>query len=164
MEPKLTCLDTATWLNDFEPEDIVVGATISFQGSACWSDAPTHSRTAHRVMDLRVTNGVHYYWPQGDANSGPDGCWVPESSVKGYMIEIHKDTRPANATLRNNVNAAKDAYVAARVRYGCSSNLRRTCYASGSAYDAIVQAYNYWDCWYENALNSEYPGHIPHSC
>ena len=30
MEPKLTCLDSATMLNNFFPEDITVGAIISF--------------------------------------------------------------------------------------------------------------------------------------
>ena len=207
MEPKLTCLDTATWLHDFQPEDIVIGATISFQSRACWSNEPRDSWTAHRVMDIEVTDGVHYYWPQGDANSGPDGCWVPESSVRGYIIEIHKNTRPENATLRNNVNAAnaarnaardtrdaawdayegeRAAYVALRQRYGCSSDLSVTCYVSAAAYDALVQALQatnraydtydhaydiwkqasdyYWDCWYRNAKDSEYPGHIPYKC
>lgn len=164
MEPKLTCLDTATWLYDFEPDDVVVGATISFESRACWSDSQDGRRTAHRVTDIRVTNGVYHYWPQGDANSGPDGCWVPHTAVNAYIIELHKNTRPENATLRNNVNAAKDAYVAARLRFGCSSDLSRICYASGSAYDALVQAYNHWECWYRNAKDSEYPGHIPYEC
>ncbi len=179
MEPKLTCLDTATWLHDYQPEEIVVGATISFESRACWSDEPSNSWTAHRVMDIRVTNGVHYYWPQGDANSGPDGCWVPESSVTGYMIEIHKNTTPENATLRDNVNAAKDAYVAARdayrdlrQSYGCYDFTATCVVYSDFAYNALTAAYQryseaydyYWGCWYRNAENSEYPGHIPYEC
>lgn len=206
MEPKLTCLDTATWLYDYQPEEIVVGSTISFQSGACGSDKPNDGWTAHRVMDIRVIDGIHYYWPQGDANSEPDGCWISESSVNGYLVEIHKNTRPANATLRNNVNAAKaayitaresrdaawdayagerDAYFALRQRYGCPSDPSATCYASGLAYDTLVQAYqatnhaydtydsayenyerasDYYDCWYKNAEDSEFPGHIPYMC
>lgn len=191
MEPKLTCLDTATWMYDFEPEEIVVGATISFQSRACWSDRPSGRRTAHRVMDIRVTDGVHYYWPQGDANRGPDGCWVPHTAVNGYIIEIHKNTRPENATLRKNVNAAsaaldaaRDTWVAARDAYrhlrernGCHPT-DGVCYASGAAFDELYgaweltnstrdsyrQARDYHDCWIRNARESEYPGHIPYAC
>ena len=114
MEPKLTCLDTATWLTDYRPEDIVVGAIISYQSRACRGDAASDGYVGHRVLDIRVIGGIYYYWPQGDANSGPDGCWVPHTAVDGYIIEVHKNTRPQNARLRNNVNAARVAYEAAR--------------------------------------------------
>ena len=31
--------------------------------------------------------------------------------------------------------------------------------------DAYRAAYDhYWNCWQRNALDSEYPGHIPYSC
>lgn len=179
MEPKLTCLDTATWLHDFKPEEVVVGATISFQSRACWSDEPSDDKTAHRVMEIKVIDGVHYYWPKGDANEMPDGCWIPESSVNGYIIEVHKNTRPANATLRNNVNAARaayrtarDAYQDLRQFYGCY-DFTVTCVVYSDfaynelsrAYDIYEQAYdNYWNCWYRNAEDSEYPGHIPYTC
>ena len=106
MEPVITCLDEATWLYDFEPEDIVVGATISFNPS-CKEDAPDDTGTAHRVMQIEVRDGVHYYWPKGDANRNDDGCWVPEHHVQGYIVEVHRDMRPANATLRAAVNLAK---------------------------------------------------------
>ncbi|MCY4623677.1 MAG: hypothetical protein OXC99_01520 [Chloroflexi bacterium] len=178
MEPKLTCLDTATWLHDFQPENIVIGATISFQSRACWSDEPSNSNTAHRVMDIKVSGGVHFYWPQGDANSGPDGCWVPHTAVNGYIIEVHKNTRPANATLRNNVNAAKSTYVTARDAYqdlrqahGCHRNIGICTVYSDAAYNTLnqayqryLEAYNSYDCWYRNAEDSQYPGHISYAC
>ncbi len=191
MEPKLTCLDTATWLYDFQPEEVVVGATISFKSNACWLNDPPNSNTAHRVTDIKVSGGVHYYWPQGDANSGPDDCWVPHTSVRGYIIEAHKNTRPQNATLRNNVNAAKAAYVAARdawvaavdaysllrQRNGCHPT-EGVCYASDAVFDELYrawelangagdsyrQAQDHYNCWYQNAKDSEYPGHIPYAC
>ena len=106
MEPKITCLDEATWLTDFEPEDIVVGTTISFNPD-CEEDQPDDRGTAHRVMKIEVRDGVHYYWPKGDNNLEADGCWVPEQHVRGYIVEIHRDVRPANATLRTAVNLAK---------------------------------------------------------
>ena len=178
MEPKLTCLDTATWLYDFQPEEVVVGATISFESRACRSDEPSDRRTAHRVMDIRVVDGVYHYWPQGDASSRPDGCWVPHTAVNGYIIEIHKNTRPENATLRNNVNAArnaylaeKDAYLDLRQFYGCYDIEARCVVYSDAAYNALAlarqraaRAWDYYDCWYRNAKTSEYPGHIPHTC
>ena len=178
MEPKLTCLDSATWLEDFRPQDIVVGATISFQGRACSSDYPRGIRIAHRVLDIRVVNGVYEYWPQGDANERPDGCWVPHTAVNGYIIQIHKNTRPENAVLRDGVNAARADYLAARDDYydlrqshGCQRD-RGTCYVdTDAALNALiaarqraVQAHDYYECWYRNARDSEYPGHIPYSC
>ena len=178
MEPKLTCLDSATWLEDFRPQDIVVGATISFQGRACSSDFPSGVRIAHRVLDIRVVNGVYEYWPQGDANERPDGCWVPQTAVNGYIIEIHKNTRPENAMLRDNVNAARAAYVTARDAHydlrqanGCQRD-RGTCYVDTDAQLATlnasrqraVQAFDHYQCWLRNARASEYPGHIPYTC
>ena len=47
MEPKLTCLDEATWLGNFHPSDIVVGTTISFKPTEeCNLES---ERVAHRV-------------------------------------------------------------------------------------------------------------------
>ncbi|MDE2899970.1 MAG: hypothetical protein OXN15_02955, partial [Chloroflexota bacterium] len=80
MEPKLTCLDTVTYLLDFDPADIVPGTMISFESRACWPNDPSHSYTGHRVMNIRVTGGIYYYWPKGDANSKADGCWVPHTA------------------------------------------------------------------------------------
>ena len=34
MEPKITCLDSATWLSNFEPQHVVIGAVISFTPTA----------------------------------------------------------------------------------------------------------------------------------
>ena len=115
MEPVVTCLDEATWLQDFRPEDIVVGATISFH-PACWDDGEGRG-TAHRVAAVEVRGGVHYYWPKGDNNLEADGCWIPEQNVQGYIVEIHRNVRPENAELREQVNAAIDAYKEAVTAY-----------------------------------------------
>ena len=112
MEPKLTCLDTATWMPDFSPEEIVVGTVISFDNRACWSDA-VGGRSAHRVVATHIIDDVHYYWPKGDAHAHADGCWVPHTAVDGYIIELHRNTVTANAELRDNVNAANTAYASA---------------------------------------------------
>ena len=34
MEPKITCLDSATWLSNFSPQDVVIGTVISFTPTA----------------------------------------------------------------------------------------------------------------------------------
>ena len=176
MEPTITCLDRATFLTNFRPEDIVVGATISFDPS-CWEDGASGRRTAHRVADIELRGGIYHYWPKGDASDEPDGCWIPQTSVRGYIIEIHKNAVPENAELRDQVNAARAAFVAAREAYRdllegyCGSRDPDWCYLDprpyaevGEAYERALEAQEHWRCWYENAGKSEYPGHIPHEC
>jgi hypothetical protein len=178
MEPKITCLDTATWVTVFSPEEIVKGTVISFDNRACWPDAVA-GRTAHRVQDTYLEDGVLHYWPRGDAHENSDGCWVPSTAVHGYIIELHKDTVPANAVLRDNVNAANDAYLEARGAYvdvieqycghrepeRCSVSLEAPLGREAQRLLAIsMDAYDHYNCWYNNAANSQYPGHIPYDC
>ena len=176
MEPTITCLDRATFLTNFRPEDIVVGATISFDPN-CWEDGASARRTAHRVADIELRGGIYNYWPKGDASDEPDGCWIPQTSVRGYIIEIHKNAVPENAELRDQVNAARAAFVAAREAYRdllegyCGSRDPDGCYLDprpyaevDEAYERALEAQEHWRCWYENAGKSEYPGHIPHEC
>ena len=190
MEPVITCLDRPLWLLDFKPEDVVIGATISYDPD-CWEDQANVVGTAHRVLNIEVRGGVYYYWPKGDANKKADGCWIPETSVRGYLIDIEKNVRMENAALRDAVNGAKAARDARRVesenaraayldvieRY-CGHRVPGECYLDpgpyavadaayyryDAAYEKYDAAWNLWDCWYDNALKSEYPGHIPHAC
>ena len=105
MEPKITCLDSASWLRNFSPEDIAIGTVILFTATPeCELGLGTLS---HRVMDIKKVQGAHYYWPKGDANADADGCWIPDTNVFGYIIELHKDTHLGNSNLRNRVNAAR---------------------------------------------------------
>ena len=176
MEPTITCLDRATFLTNFRPEDIVVGATISFNPN-CWEDGASGRGAAHRVADIELRGGIYHYWPKGDASDEPDGCWIPQTSVRGYIIEIHKNAVPENAELRDQVNAARAAFVAAREAYRdllegyCGSRDPDGCYLDprpyaevDEAYERALEAQEHWRCWYENAGKSEYPGHIPHEC
>ena len=106
MEPKVTCLDSATWLRNFNPEDIAIGAVISFTPTPeC--ELGSGGAVSHRVMDIKEVDGIYYYWPKGDANADADGCWIPDTNVYGYIIELHKDTHPGNNNLRNRMNAAR---------------------------------------------------------
>ena len=162
MEPLLTCLDTATWVYAFAPEEIIVGATIRYERAACHPDSAQKRTIAHRVMDIRVADNVYYYWPKGDNNLSADDCWVPHTAVKGYIVAIHRNTNPENAELRNKVNASwatylagratlaaasdaynivRDDYVALRVRHGCPSDVNSQCYADGAAYTALIRAF-----------------------
>ncbi len=113
MEPKITCLDTATWAEPIEPGEIVVGAVVTY-APPCWEDDDDDGQIAHRVTHIEVTNGIHYYWTKGDANTWSDGCWIPYRNVHKYMIDLHKNTRPENADLRNSVNHARAEYIIAR--------------------------------------------------
>ena len=190
MEPVLTCLDRPIWLEDFTPEDVVIGATISYDPD-CWEDEANNLGTAHRVLNIEVREGVHYYWPKGDANQKADGCWIPETSVRGYLIDIEKNVRMENAALRDAVNsskatrdaraaeseAAENAYLDVIERY-CGHRVPEECYLDpgpyavadaayarwNAAFQRYEAAWTLWDCWYDNALKSEYPGHIPHAC
>ena len=127
-------------------------------------------------MDIQVRDGVHYFWPKGDAANEPDGCWVPETHVRGYIVEIHKNVRPENAELRGAVLSAKetydealDAYYVVRDRYCARSAMR--CTVPNSVFGRITQlrqdavrAHALYGCWIKNAQDSAYPGHIPHEC
>lgn len=186
MEPKITCLDTATWLDNFTPEDIVVGTVISFEPvEQCDLDSDS---VAHRVMDIKHEDGGYYFWPKGDANDEPDGCWIPEENVSAYIIELQKNVNPQNENLRNSVNeaiarleAADDAQEAAWTAYaakytaycGFGPESERTCYLSNSRIQELnrlfatysrlfsdyERAYDYWECWDSNAvLASRYSG------
>ena len=176
MEPKITCLDTATWLDNFAPEDIVVGTIIRFEPTeecALESDS-----VAHRVMDIKHEDGTYFFWPRGDANGEPDGCWIPEEKVNGYIIEVQKNAKPENAGLRTSVNgatsrldaadatqqAAWTAYDSKYIAY-CGERTGQTCYLSNSrirelerlyeaysrAFDAYKRAFDFWECWQTNA-------------
>ena len=188
MEPVITCLDRPIMLEDFKPADVVIGATIGYDPD-CWEDEANVVGTMHRVVNIEVRDGVYYYWPKGDANEKADGCWIPETSVRGYLIDIEKNVRMENAALRDAVNGAKatrDAawaraeatlasYYAVRDRHcqrdeGCTvptpiyNQLNRLWAAYDAAYDRYSATWDLWDCWYDNALRSEYAGHIPHAC
>ena len=171
MEPAISCEDEATWLRAFDPSAITVGTIISY-GPPCWGG---DGRAAHRVLTMEVRDGIRYYWPKGDANREPDGCWVPVTNVDSYLIELHPAGRPANALLREAVNAARaehyrtlDAYYGLRDLH-CER--QETCRVPGPIYDELSglrvageAAYAVYQCWRENALQSEYPGHIPNEC
>jgi signal peptidase I len=108
MEPKITCLDSATWLTDFDPADITTGTVISFRTTP---DCNVSSgNIAHRVVGIQEINGVLHFRPKGDNNWTDDGCWIPEDHVNSYMIELHEGTQPQNAALREAVNTARAAY------------------------------------------------------
>ena len=190
MEPVITCLDEARWLGDFEAEDIVVGSTISYD-PGCGDDEPDGRWTAHRVMQVEVRDGVHYYWPKGDNNRNADGCWIAEQSIRAYIVEIYEDVRPANALLRVSVNRAKEAMDSAGIIYGaagdyydelrvrfCGDRTWDNCPLPDYQYNEAIaqyriveqarvlftQAIDHWQCWVRNAKESERPGHIPHEC
>lgn len=133
MEPKLTCLDSATWLDNFRPEDIVVGTIISFETvEEC---SISGKRIGHRVMDIKHEDGRYYFWPQGDANDEPDGCWIPEENVNSYIIDVQKDVYPGNADLRNEVNSSR-------------SNLKAADAARETAWETYATTFTSW-CGFE---------------
>ena len=158
MEPVITCLDRATWLTDFDAEDIVAGTIIAFsQHSPCLGGRGKFN-VAHRVISIDNSGREPRYLTRGDAVENPDECTIVLSDIEGYVITIHKNVVTANSELRENVNAARVAYETALDEYyGAGFYVDRL-------YNEAVAALEYYRCWYDNAWNSEYPGHIPHAC
>ena len=113
MEPRINCLDTAVVLQNFRPEDIALDNVIAYYPPG-QGETGDGSPVFHRVTDIKVEDDVHYFWPRGDALDEPDGVWVPEGNVLGYLIEIRPGTRPQNSALRDRVNRARELYVSAR--------------------------------------------------
>ena len=169
MEPKLTCLDSVTWLYNFDPRDIEVGTFIRFRATADCDNLVPDEDVAHRVLEIKVENGTHHYWPAGDANEEPDGCWIPKDRVEGYMIGLDKDVRPKNAQLRSNVNSAeadyKEAshlYVETHKRY-CGVVPGTPCSTSDSRFQELLRLharssayFESWTCWLDSAANAIY--------
>jgi len=157
MEPTFGCTDSATKLLNPRAEDIVIGSLFSYSGLEDCEDA------IHRVVDVKVINGVHYYQEWGDAAGPPgDGCWVPESHVTGYLIELHKDTHPQNGILRAHVNLARAETDAAIEEYEA---LRLK---MDAVYEKLQAAYEKEDCWGNLALDAKYfddrPPVYPYIC
>ena len=176
MYPAITCMDEGTWLSDFNPEDIVVGATISFDPD-CWEEEPDDIGTAHRVKEIKVEDGIYYFWPRGDNNRQDDGCWVPEGNVQIYLTGLEKNVRPENAYLQSQVVDSRVAWLLADETYDnlllayCGHTDASNCSLHGNEYDVVIDAYykmrdayRLYACWVQSALNSKYPGHIPNAC
>jgi signal peptidase I len=134
MEPKVTCLDSAIYLANFLPEEIVVGAVVSFNSPDGCSLSSTR-RVSHRVIAIADNNGPLNFRTKGDANEADDGCWVPASNIHGYMVELNKNTHPENTELRNRVNGAEAEYVAAHEAY---ESLREAYLAKKQEYEIYV--------------------------
>ena len=168
MGPKITWLDSATMLRNFRPEDVKVGTVISFKPTAM-CDTDGSKGVLHRVLHVKVTRCVHYFWPKGDNSDKADGCWIPESNVNGYIIKIHKNTRMKNVNLRNSVNAAEDLKDRSWADYarwyesfcGFPPNTGRICSLPPRQIDDINRyasayrvAFAYYACWVESARNT----------
>lgn len=169
MEPKLTCLDSATYLENFLPQDITVGTIIAFDPPATCR-VQSNRGIVHRVERVKVERGIYYYWPKGDNAERADDCWVSERDVSGYIIEVHKNTRPERAELRNFVNSAdaeaeraRNAYFTRRASYGCHS-VNQVCRVSSRSQlnelnrlrTTYIAAADYHWCWVQAAKNAQY--------
>lgn len=107
MEPKITCLDEAIWLMNFDPEDIIVGSVISFKPNNECDFSSAIGNRSHRVTSVKQESDIYYFKTKGDANEMDDGCWIPQQDVEGYIIDLRKNAVPNNAALRNMVNEAR---------------------------------------------------------
>lgn len=103
MDPKITCMDKAIWLDDPRPEEIVVGAVISFQALSTCSFKDTSRDIAHRVTSIKTEAGQYQFRTKGDNNALDDGCWIPFANVNGLMIALRKGYNVEMQALFNQV-------------------------------------------------------------
>ena len=114
-------------------------------------------------MKIEIRDGKHYYWPKGDNNRKADGCWVPETNVRGYVTRIHRGVRPENAELRDHVNDARETYYDLLDQH-CGPEAYLADCPSDAPLSQISAAHDLYYCWVQVARESEYPGHIPRTC
>ena len=165
MEPSITCLDEVSVETAFDPQDIQPGTVIEFAPSCPMGADQERRGTSHRAVDVKVEDGLHYYWPKGDANREADGCWIPAHDVTGYVVGIHRNARPENEPLRVEVNRAKADLHDVLDRYcGVGVPVDDCELGSTAEHDEILAVDAAFDCWYRVAQKSEYPGHIPSRC
>ena len=155
MEPKLTCLDEGTYLENFRPEDIVVGATISFTAV---EDCKISGRgqVTHRVIAIKEADGTYFFRTKGDNNRGDDGCWIPDENVDGYLVEIHKDVfaDTLNAELREIYNTLYQEYKSICRRWSASSS---SCLLPEPHFSRAVKLYDQIECWLDIMNEWTYP-------
>ena len=155
MEPKITCLDEATWWNTgFNDDDIHIGSVVSVRNEECWPEQDAN--VAHRVIDKVTREGVVSYRLQGDNASGFDDCWHSLANIHQVAVEIYTDQHPLNAPLRDKVNAAQAAYEQLRARY-CRYNSGTGSFGcSPEGFEETLAAYWQDYCWTEAARQSRY--------
>ena len=167
MEPKITCLDTVVVLQNFRPGDISVGTVISYYPPN-QTAADGGSPVLHRVIDIKTEDDAHYFWPKGDALDEPDGHWIPEGNVLGYVIELRQGTRPENSALRDRVNGARERYIATRgkmleardqyddtvIRHCGSVTAAASCSTTEDNLVEIREAYNVFSGAWDEYLNA----------
>ena len=162
MEPVITCMDTARWLINYDPYDIVVGAVISFTPPEDCIISSSRT-TAHRVTEIQREEGHVAFRTRGDINPKDDGCWITPDDVEAYLTALYKDTRPQWSGLRDKVNGARARIDEARAAYldwvtrycnkrgrtyQCGSNYFQTAIRLFEETAASEAAYN---CWIKNA-------------
>ena len=108
MEPTITCLDTVyAWRGNVPEEDLRVGMMVDVENVE-----GNRVPYVHRIIDLRPGEVL----TKGDGFPDDDG-WVPVTRIRGYVVSIEKNTRPYNAEMRDYVNTARTAYIAAEAAY-----------------------------------------------
>ena len=169
MEPKVGCTDSALWLRNYDPNDIVEGAFVSFSNApeGCWTGNTEGSRTAHRVIDIRERNGERQFRTMGDNNRRDDGCWLSSEHINYYAIEFNEDTHPERQWQRDGVSAGINAYRArvdeyeAYLERHCTLNRATDRYRCRDPYYGVAQRIfrevnslkEVNDCWVDLARN-----------
>ena len=90
MEPALECKQRVI-VQEPTDEALEVGDIIGFPARACPAFPEAGRGVIHRIVQVKEINGEVAYLPKGDANPGPDPCWVRHSEVK-YVVFYITDT------------------------------------------------------------------------
>ena len=111
MEPKITCLDSARYLFNFDPNDIVVGSVIAFTPPEdCDLELEEGKNLVHRVIEVGEQDGVIAFRTKGGNSYSDDGCWITPDDILGYITALDKDTYSERERLGDAVNAARVSF------------------------------------------------------
>jgi signal peptidase I len=103
MDPTITCMDRATWLDNPRPEEVVVGGVISFQAPSGCRFKDTSRSIAHRVTSVTTQAGEYQFRTKGVNNAVDDSCWIPFANVNGLMLGLDKGSNAQMQALSHQV-------------------------------------------------------------
>lgn len=82
MEPTFGDGDVVIWVQ-VDPTELNVGDVIIYEHPTY----PSHENVAHRIIEVRVRDGVYGFRTQGDNRAEPDKYWVEEELI-GLVIGV----------------------------------------------------------------------------
>jgi hypothetical protein len=146
MRPTIDCGDEAVILKPPFPEPLMVGDIISFSPDiSCRYYKNHHISKAHRIIAIRVEEGIPYYTTEGDATLNPDPCEITIDQIDGKLVEIRKGVRPQDIIDTSEYDLAKTRVDLLKAEYDAKREVfdsKKAAYdAQGEEYQLLVSRY-----------------------